>query len=73
MPAHPIFDDVKPVQFSLDRQAREQLDTLVRTARSNKSAVVRLLIDQAHAAFLRDRLNQSEENTRVLEPTDRAA
>lgn len=63
MPAHPIFEDLKAVQFNLDREAREQLVDLVRAERSNGSAVVRRLIAHAHAAFLCARLNQNQELT----------
>lgn len=64
MPAHPIFDDLKPVQFNLDGEARKQLIELVRAEKSSNSAVIRRLIDQAHAALLRARLHSSEEFAR---------
>lgn len=64
MPAHPIFDDLKAVQFNLDGEAREQLTALVRAEKSSNSAVIRRLIDQAHTALLRSRLHSSEEFAR---------
>jgi hypothetical protein len=73
MPAHAIFDDLKPVQLNLDGEAREQLTALVRAEKSNKSAVVRRLIDQAYTAFLRNRLHSNEQFTKekpVTEPAD---
>jgi hypothetical protein len=75
MPAHAIYDDLKPVQVNLDGEARKQLDVLVRTHKSNRSAVVRLLIDQAHAAlFLRPQIHSSEEITEgASEPESIAA
>lgn len=72
MPAHPVFDDLKPVQFNLDGEARRQLLVLVRAEKSNNSAVIRRLIDQAHTAFLRAQLHQNEELTKD-QPADRAA
>ncbi len=72
MPAHPIFDDLKAVQLNLDGEARTQLTALVRAEKSNKSAVVRRLIDQAYAAFLRGKVHSSEELTKETSAADAA-
>lgn len=63
MPAHPVFDDLKAVQFNLDGEARKQLTELVRAEKSSNSAVVRRLIDQAYAALLRSRVHLNEHST----------
>lgn len=61
MPAHPVFDDLKAVQFNLDGESRRQLLDLVRSEKSSNSAVVRRLISHAHAALLRAKLHSNEE------------
>lgn len=72
MPAHPVFDDLKAVQFNLDGESRRQLLDLVRAEKSSNSAVVRRLISHAHVALLRARFHLNEELT-ANTPTDQVA
>ncbi len=73
MPAHPMYEDLKTVTLNLDGESRKQLVDLVRAEKSNKSAVVRRLIDRAHAAFLRNQVHSSEDFISVEQPADIAA
>lgn len=52
MPRQATFEDRKGVQFSLDKQTRDQLADLVRATNTSASQVVRELIAVAHASGL---------------------